>query len=221
MADLRAVLDAVGSERPVLAGLIEGGASAALFAASNPERVQSIVWWGPAARSLWSPDYPWGVRPEYVEVNERELQHWGTLEGARTWAEGEALYGRVFTEEEILWYAKLSRATGTPDVARELTRIWYETDVRSVLPSVNVPTLLLDQQLTPDDVEETQYIASLMPRAEFKPLPRDEALSRLYRQWRTRSDVSRASNLRCLSWIRSSLRSCSPTSWPRPRSSPL
>ena len=62
VADLRAVLDAVGSERPVLAGLIEGGASAALFAASNPERVQSIVWWGPAARSLCSPDYPCGVR---------------------------------------------------------------------------------------------------------------------------------------------------------------
>lgn len=56
VADLRVVLDAVGSERPVLAGFIEGGAPAVLLAASNPECVQSIVWWGPAARSLWSLD---------------------------------------------------------------------------------------------------------------------------------------------------------------------
>ena len=177
VADLRVVLDAVGSERPVLAGFMEGGAPAALLAASNPERVQSIVWWGPAARSLWSLDYPWGVRPEYVELNERELQHWGTLEGARIWAEGEALYGRVLNEEQMRWYAKLCRNTATPDVARELTRIWYETDIRSVLPLVNVPTLLLDQQITQDDAEETQYIASLMPLAEFKPLPRDASMS--------------------------------------------
>jgi class 3 adenylate cyclase len=171
VADLRVVLDAVGSERPVLAGFIEGGAPAVLLAASNPERVQSIVWWGPAARSLWSPDYPWGMRPEYVEVNERELQHWGTLEGARIWAEGESIYGRVFTEEQIRFNAKLRRHTGTPDVARELTRIWYETDIRQVLPSVNVPALLLDQHATQSDVEETQYVASLMPQAELKVLP--------------------------------------------------
>lgn len=177
VADLRMVLDAVGSERPLLAGLIEGGAPAVLLAASNPERVQSIVWWGPAARSLWSPDYPWGVQSEYVELDERGLQHWGTLEGARIWAASEALYGRVFNEEEISWYAKLSRNTGTPDVARELTRIWYETDIRSVLPSVNVPTLLLDQQNTPSDLEETQYVASLMPLAEFRPLPRGRGTS--------------------------------------------
>ena len=177
VADLRVVLDAVGSERTVLAGFVEGGAPAVLFAASNPERVQSIVWWVPAARCLWSPDYPWGVRPEYVELNERELRHWGTLEGARLWAESEAMFGRVITEEDIRDYAKLCRNTGTPDVARELTRIWYETDIRSVLPSVNVPTLLLDPQMTPGDVEETQYIASLLPLAEVKVLPGDASLS--------------------------------------------
>ena len=55
----------------------------------------------------------------------------------------------------------------------ELAKIWYETDIRSVLPSVNVPALLLDQQITPSDEEETQYVASLMPLAEVKPLPRD------------------------------------------------
>jgi class 3 adenylate cyclase len=177
VTDLRVVLDAVGSERPVLAGLIEGGAANALLAATSPDRVQSIVWWSPSARSVWSPDYPWGAGPEYVAVNERELQHWGTLEGARIWAEGEAIYGRVFAEEQMRAYAKLSRHTGTPDVARELTRIWYETDIRQVLPSVNVPALLLDQHITQRDVDETQYVASLMPQAELKVLPKGEMSS--------------------------------------------
>jgi class 3 adenylate cyclase len=171
VADLRVVLDAVDSERPVLGGLIEGGASNVLLAASSPERIQSIVWWGPAARNVWSPDYPWGAGPEYVETNERELQHWGTLEGARIWAEGESIYGRVLTEADIQAYAKLGRHTATPDVARELTRIWYQTDIRPVLPLVNVPALLLDQQTTQIDVEETQYVAALMPLAELRVLP--------------------------------------------------
>ena len=90
VADLRVVLEAVGSERPVLAGGCEGGAPTCFFAASSPERVHSIVWVDPMARSMWSPDYPWGVRPEQMEFDERALQHWGTLEGARVWAEGEA-----------------------------------------------------------------------------------------------------------------------------------
>jgi len=113
VADLRVVLDAIGSLRPMLAGSMEGGAPGMLLAASDPESIQSIVWWGPAGRSVWSADYPWGVPPEYV------LQQWGTLEGARIWAEGEALYGRAFSEEEIRAYAELSRHTATPDVARD------------------------------------------------------------------------------------------------------
>jgi class 3 adenylate cyclase/pimeloyl-ACP methyl ester carboxylesterase len=167
-ADLRVVLDAVGSQQPVLAGAIEGGASSAFFAATNPERVHSVVWGTPVARSVWSPDYPWGVRPEQVEIDERELEHWGTLEGARIWAEGEAMQGRVFTEEYIQAHARLSRNTATPDVARQMLRNWYETDVRSILPSVRGPTLLLPLD---NEVEEAEYIASLMPLAELRILP--------------------------------------------------
>jgi class 3 adenylate cyclase/pimeloyl-ACP methyl ester carboxylesterase len=178
VADLRVVLDAVGSERPVLFGVAEGGAPNVLFAASDPERVHSIVWWEPAARMVWSPDYPWGVRPEdWVDIDERELQHWGTLEGARAWAEGEAMFGRIPTEEEIYWHAKLARHTGTPDVGRELSRIWYETDIRPVLPSVRVPALLLAQETYPSAVEEGEYIASLMPLAEFKSMPGGQGTS--------------------------------------------
>jgi class 3 adenylate cyclase/pimeloyl-ACP methyl ester carboxylesterase len=171
VADLRVVLDAVGSERPVLFGANEGGAPNVLFAASDPERVHSLLWWDPSARMLWSPDYPWGASPEYVAIGERELDHWGTLEGARAWAEGQSMYGYIPTEEEIRLRAKLSMHTATPDVARELSRTWYDTDIRAVLPSVKVPTLLLAQETQPSEVEEAMYIAALMPQAEFKLMP--------------------------------------------------
>jgi len=67
--------------------------------------------------------------------------------------------------------ASWTRHSATPDVARELNLIWYETDIRAVLPTVKVPTLLLAQETHPSDVEEAEYIASLMPMAEFKPVP--------------------------------------------------
>jgi class 3 adenylate cyclase len=91
------------------------------------------------------------------------------------------MFGHVPTEEELHWYAKLSRHTGTPDVGRELTRTWAETDLRSVLPSVKVPALLLVQDIDDGSVEEAEYIASLMPQAEFKTLPAGEWTSRKVR----------------------------------------
>ena len=63
-ADLAVILDAVGSERPVLGGFGDGAACNVLFAASQPERVHSLVWEAPAPRNLWAPDFPWGVDRE-------------------------------------------------------------------------------------------------------------------------------------------------------------
>jgi class 3 adenylate cyclase len=171
VADVRVILDAVGSEHPILAGIHEGGAPNVLFAASDPERVHSLVWWGPMGRVGWSPEYPWGRRGDYVEASEREIEHWGTLKGARAWAEGVAPYEYTPTDEEVYWEAKLGRHTASPDIARELFRVWYETDIRPILPTVKVPTLLLTQGTTPNEVEAAEYIASLMPLAELKRVP--------------------------------------------------
>lgn len=100
------------------------------------------------------------------------------------------MYGRVVTEEEIYWYARMSRHTGTPDVARELQGNWYATDIRAVLPTVKVPTLLLAQKMDPGAVEEAAYLASLMPLAEFKPM-RDGPLSSLDVQSAALDDIRR------------------------------
>jgi class 3 adenylate cyclase/pimeloyl-ACP methyl ester carboxylesterase len=170
-ADLLVVLDAVGSLQPVLAGELEGGAASAFFAATYPERSKGVVWIQPRARSVRTDDYPWGVPPDELELLGWEFEYWGTVEGARRWAESEAMHRHNFTEEHVREHARHSRSTATPDVARQMNENWHETDVRSILPSVRVPALLLTQGMEDEELEEAAHVASLLPSAEVKRIP--------------------------------------------------
>ncbi len=170
-ADLMLVLDAVGSERPVLFGYSEGGAANAWFAASSPERVRSMVWFEPAPRISWAPDFPWGVTPEYVAAEQRSIDVWGTNDYGAAFADAELAAGddvQGGTSEDAHMLGMLSRHTATPDVARELSRIWYETDVRAVLSSIQTPTLLLQLTSSPEWVACAEHVASLMPDATLQ-----------------------------------------------------
>jgi pimeloyl-ACP methyl ester carboxylesterase len=164
-SDLLTVLDVVGSERPVLFGGPEPGAANAFFAAIHPDRVSKLIWFGASARLPWAPDYPWGLGPDYFDRDMRALRLWGTAEYAKAWQEMEATTGKAPSDEDARFTAMISRHTTTPDVAMEFARIWYETDVRSVLPSVQTPALLLSGDSVPDWVDETKYVASLLPDA--------------------------------------------------------
>jgi class 3 adenylate cyclase len=174
VSDLLCVLDAVGSTRPVLCGGRESGSPNALLAATEPDRVRSMVWYAPSARSVWTPDYPWGARPEYVEMDQRALESWGTVEYSQAFVEVEAASGHRVEENRPGLAGLLSRHTATPDVAKELSRIWYETDVREVLRAVHVPTLLIAYEGIPEDLAEAQHVVGLIPGAELAVLPGDE-----------------------------------------------
>jgi class 3 adenylate cyclase len=174
VADLRRVLDDVGATRPVLGGTREGASPNALLAATDPDRVRSFIWHAPSARSVWAPDYPWGVKPEYVELDQRSLEQWGTAAYGRAFIETEASGGHEVSDVEEAMIGLLSRHTTTPDVARELARVWYETDIRDVLRAVRVPTLLLAHQEDEETVPEAEYVASIMPRATLRMLPGSE-----------------------------------------------
>jgi class 3 adenylate cyclase len=165
VSDLMAVLDEVDAERPILGGVLEGGAPNVLFAATNPERTHSVVWYDPLPRVVWAPDFPWGVKPEYLEMEERGLLAWGTNEYGQAWVDTEATEGRTLYEPDVRVTGLLSRHTTTPDVALELARIWHDTDVRGVLPSVQAPALLLARERYPEDLEVAEHVASLMPSA--------------------------------------------------------
>jgi class 3 adenylate cyclase len=170
VANLHVVLDAVGAERVVLVGAVADGAVDALFAATHPDRVHSIVWIEPMARSAWAADYPWGVGPEYRAGDLAALEHWGTSEYGRKFAEYQHAAGNPFPADEAPMMSRQSRNACTPDVAQALSLIWYDTDVRGLLPSVRTPTLLL-AETDPDPSPEVGYVASLMPHAELRTVP--------------------------------------------------
>jgi class 3 adenylate cyclase len=166
VADLLVVLDAVGADRPVvLGGQFEGGAPNALLAATQPDRVRSLIWLSPTARSTWTPDYPWGVRPDYVEAEAKATATWGTAEygcAFMSYTGNEAL-GSDIAER----LGRFSRQMCTPDTARALADIWYQTDVRGVLPAVQAPALLIANTGSVSDIDEVAYIAGLMQHAEI------------------------------------------------------
>jgi len=170
-ADLRTVLDAAGSERPVLGGGTEGAAPNMLLAATDPDRVRSIVWYGPCGRLAWAPDYPWGLGRDYFEEDQRALEVWGTAAYGEAFARTEATADHFITPEEYAIRSLISRQTTTPDVARELARTWFETDIRAVLPSVAAPALLITHGEIDRDIEEMDYVASLMPNAKTIAIP--------------------------------------------------
>ena len=170
VADLGVVLDAVGAHRVVLGGEHPTGAVNALFAATYPQRVLSLIWVEPSARSLWAPDYPWGVGQDYREADLAALEHWGTNTYGEMLLEYQRRFGNLIPDEVAPAFSKQSRNACTPDVAQRLSLIWYETDVRAVLPAIRVPTLILERGVDP----EVEYTASLIPGAVVRNLPEGE-----------------------------------------------
>ena len=132
--------------------------------------MRSFVWDEPVARTLWAPDYPWGVSSGYLEHARRLTQdHWGT---DAFFAMLAALDDYPVPTEVTIGYGKLCRSTATPDVALEIDRIWNETDIRGVLPSVRAPALLTE--LDSGDPGQINYIASLMPDARVVRIPGED-----------------------------------------------
>jgi class 3 adenylate cyclase len=165
VSDQLAVFDAAGSEHPVLVGPGgAGGAMQVLFAATHPDRVSGLVWYRPRARATWAPDYPWGGGPAEFERAIREAETWGTPEHARNFAEQIAveLPGQRVTQEILEAYGRIFRNTATPDVAREIELMWWDTDVRAVLPAVQAPVAIVS---TVNMLGEARQLASLLPNA--------------------------------------------------------
>ena len=170
--DTLAVLDAQGIERAVFGGILECGATNALLAATFPSRVTGLVWVEPSARTTSCPDYPWGVDDGYRR-REREInRHWGTLRWAHEFIElnSNVMGGPWATEEYAEFLARASRRTCSPDVVQDLSEIWYETDVRGILPTIQAPVLLMPVD-SHDGVAEARSIAAQLVDAEILTFP--------------------------------------------------
>lgn len=168
MDDVRAVLDAVGSERAALFGASEGGSMSILFAATYPERTSALIGFGIFARRIWSEDYPWAPTPAQRQKFFDAIQSgWGDVVDLATLAPS-----RVEDERFRQWWSGFLRRSASPGAALELARWNTEIDVRHVLPAIRVPTLILHRTDDRDaDVAEGRYIAEHIPGARFVELP--------------------------------------------------
>jgi class 3 adenylate cyclase/pimeloyl-ACP methyl ester carboxylesterase len=170
VSDLLAVLDAADVPSPVLVGTGASGSVHALLAATRPERGAALVWFDGAPRYAWAQDNPWGRKPEEMEAELVELETWGTEEYGRSFVAFEASIGNVLPDSDIDAFSKASRNACTPDVAIELTRMWADTDVRDVLPAIQIPTLIVCMSSL-GEVDRGKDIAARIPQAEFVEIP--------------------------------------------------
>ena len=168
MDDVRAVMDAVGSRRAALCGVSEGGAMAALFAATYPERTAALVMIGSYAKRIRDASYPFGpTEAQREEFIEEIREQWGGPVGLE-----ERAPSMASNPEFRRWWAAYLRTAASPGAAIALTRMNSEADIRSILPAIRVPTLVAhrtgDQCLK---VEESRYMANRIPGAVFVELP--------------------------------------------------
>jgi class 3 adenylate cyclase len=170
MDDVRAVMDAVGSQSAALFGYSEGGPMSVLFAATYPERVRALVLYGTyAKRCNPDDDYPWAASWEQRVAVAQELEE--------TWGDNVDLSGMWPNADpsEAAWSQRRGRAGLSPAGARDFILMNSQADIRAVLPSVQCPTLVLHRTGDLDaHVEEGRYIASRIPGARFVSLSGDD-----------------------------------------------
>jgi class 3 adenylate cyclase len=171
MDDVRAVMDAAGSERAAIFGSSEGGLMSVLFAATSPERIEALITLAIYATRLWSPDYPWAPTPEDRASEIEEIERtWGGEMDISTLAPSA---DEAFKRRAVAYL----RRSASPGAAVALLRMNSQIDVRHVLPTIQVPTLVLQRVDDRDvNVEEGRWIARQIPGAKYVELPGDEHL---------------------------------------------
>lgn len=168
MDDLRAVLDAAGSERSVLFGTVEAASMCMLFAATYPERTLGLVLYNAIARGTWAPEYPWAVTAEEWKAAIAELAiDWGTYAAAERHVRSIAATQADDPEFVAAW-ARHQRLSASPSAMATLVRMAADVDVRDVLGAIRVPTLVAH---TPPLSGEAAYIADRIPGARRFEVP--------------------------------------------------
>ncbi len=173
MDDIRAVMDAAGSERAAIMGVSEGGPMTLLFAATYPERTAAAIVYGTGASHMKAHDYPWAPTvEEWLELTSVEQV---PPIGSDEWLDTRLrdLSPSIADDPKAKeWWRKWVLSSGSPGTVRALTRMNMGADVRHVLSSISVPTLVLHPVDDPTWLlVEGRYIADRVPGAEMVELP--------------------------------------------------
>ncbi len=175
MDDVVAVMDAAGSERAAVLALLEAGAMAAMFAATHPDRTTALILYEAQPRMSWAPDYDWATKQEDREafIHGGGLDAWG--DGSRIAALAPSAADNPRLRE---WYGKLERLAASPGTAAEMMLMNGQVDVRAVLPTIKVPTLVMHRSGDKFiDIRHGRYLAEHIPGARLVELPGDEAMA--------------------------------------------
>jgi pimeloyl-ACP methyl ester carboxylesterase len=172
MDDVRAVMNAVASERATLFGVSEGGPMCALFSATYPSRVSALVMSGSFPLRIKAPDYPWGPTKESARR--------GTSRCDANGADRSALLrapSMMGDERFSRWWARLLRMSASPAAATSLVRMNKEIDIRYILSAIRVPTLLLHSvREAALPIDGSRYMAERIPGARLVELPGEDHL---------------------------------------------
>lgn len=165
VADVIAVMDAAEVDHAALFGSADGGPVAMVLAASYPERVDALILTATAPRVAWAEDWPWGTTPETMELRYAAAERWwgSGLLATAFGADDEATRNQV---------AHLERLASTPGGAVRVMRTTYATDVRSVIPAISAPALIVhhvEHPLWP--IQGARYLAQHMPNARMIEFP--------------------------------------------------
>ena len=167
MDDVRAVMDAAGSERAALFGVSEGGPMSLLFSATYPERTSGLILYGSYARRSWAPEYPFGSTEEDWRVAIESVdRHWGGQRMVELVAPSLA-HDEGFAQ----WMANYLRLAASPGAAIAVWKMNKDIDVRHILPAIRVPTLVIHR--TGDRlirVEHGRYLAEHIPGSKLVEL---------------------------------------------------
>jgi pimeloyl-ACP methyl ester carboxylesterase len=171
MDDIRAVMDAVGSERAAIMGESEGGPLSILFAAAHPDRTRALILQGAELRERKDDDWLWGESTEEeLEASLADLpDRWGQVseESPR------AVFPSVGPAPWLAdWLGRLFSSAATPNSAEAFIRMAFEIDVRAVAKTIRLPTLILhavDDQIC--HVENARWFARHIPGARYVEIP--------------------------------------------------
>ncbi|WP_108424090.1 alpha/beta fold hydrolase [Flagellimonas amoyensis] len=168
MDDIRAVMDAVGSEKAILFGHSEGGSVSALFAATYPNRTISLITFGIFAKRKYAENYPWApTDEERQKVYDMIENSWGGGEMNLESLAPSKANDKTFMD----WLANYFRSGASPSAALVLTKMNTEVDIINILGSIKVPALILQRTHDIDvKIEEGKFIAEHMPEAKFVEL---------------------------------------------------
>jgi pimeloyl-ACP methyl ester carboxylesterase/class 3 adenylate cyclase len=168
--DIRAVMDAAGSKAAVILGASEGGSMACMFAAQYPDRTRGLIVWGCQSTWIKSAGHPWGYeRKEYDHMVQMLRDTWPSREYVRTWGAG---LGSAAPEEMVDEFLNVFQMAASPAAIVALEEMNGQIDLRDILPSIRIPTLVMGRRGDPiASVEAIEDLAHRIPGARLALFP--------------------------------------------------